>query len=96
MVRGGIERDNAEIKRIDLGNLNGKAIQSMGRTRVGFLAALTIAAQSTYRVEDNIHRYGSLEQMPYTPRLAASRERARRIRHYLTRKAPIKRRVVPR
>lgn len=69
----------------------------MGRTtRVGFLAALTIAAQSTYRVEENTHRYGSLEQMPYAPRLAAPRERARRILHYLTRKVPIKRGVVPR
>ena len=82
MGRTGIERVNAEIKRTDIGDLRSKAIQTMGRARFGFLAACVAAIQSMDRIEDNLDKYGSLDHLPYTPRLAAARHRAARIDRY--------------
>ncbi|WP_263729849.1 hypothetical protein [Cellulomonas sp. SG140] len=79
MARSGIERQNAEVKRFDIGNLDVSATQTMGRARVGFLAAATAGMQSMVRVEDVVDRYGLVDNMPYTPRLAARRARKHRI-----------------
>lgn len=79
MLRSAIERVNADVKRFDIANLNGPALQTMGRARIGFLAACTAAMQSMIRIEGYVEDYGSVHNMPYTRRFHARRARARRL-----------------
>lgn len=78
-LRSAIERINADVKRFDTANLNGPALQTMGRARIGFLAACTAAMQSMTRIEGYIEDYGSVHNMPYTRRFHVRRARARRL-----------------
>lgn len=78
-LRSAIERINSDIKRFDTANLNGPALQTVGRVRIGFLAACTAAMQSMIRIEGYIEDYGSVHSMPYTRRFHLRRARARRL-----------------
>ena len=74
-IRSANERPHASIKRRDMGSFDRDAILMMGRARVSVAFAFVCAITSLREMESILSKYGSVNNLPVTPRLAAARAR---------------------